>query len=177
MKQSIFSMRSTKYFLLLAVVVMAGMALSSCSKDDDDMKQNTLVLDEHEMNLTEAKYESHSDGKDIELQLYTANGSLVTICFNKAMHVDKLIPLNQKEAKQNQGWYWSIGYNTQQGSFLNAFGDPDPDYPTFDEGTLLITNFTSDHIKVMLKNGKVKGSDDKVYTLNLHYEGKIKLIE
>ena len=141
------------------------------------MKQNTLVLDEQEMSITNAEYGIYNARNDIKVKLYTAGDNYVTIYFNQALHVDKLIPLNKKEEEQNKGWYWGVVYSTPQGTLFEGYGDPDPDYPTFKEGTLLITNFTGDNIKVVLKNGKIMGRDGKVYTLNLHYEGKIKLTE
>lgn len=171
MKQSIFSMRSTRLFLLLAVVVMAGMALSSCSKDDDErpMNPNTMVLDNEEVGITRIEYHELMNGEDVEITLYRAKNDFpVIIKLKKALHLGKPIAQDQNTPKEKR---W--GLFAYKGNEMIFETNRDQDASVIQAGTLLVVKNNDGTIKVELRNVKVKNSNGTMRTLDIVYEGKI----
>ena len=176
-----FANAASKALALAAAVVMMSAAFTSCSKDSDDdngglpePKAQTVTIDGAEKPILKAEYADENDGNYIlYLHLSAESTEVVGFQLNKKLHMTgNPITLTEKEKKHDGKWYWSISYNNPEGlQLIDTFADPNSDKPVFKTGTLTVSGSPDGTINIKLENGRVKGSDGKVYTLVLSYSG------
>ena len=121
-------MRSTRLFLLLAVVVMAGMALSSCSKDDEpQFKQNVLTINGREVPVKEVV--CYTDDECIyKIKVFFDEDRMEELRFllNEKVFFNKVIDLSKKEDTPK---YWEVMYDDQAGNRkIDTWSKPDNKY-------------------------------------------------
>ena len=187
--KTIFASAAKAAFALAAVVMMSA-AFTSCSKDSDDdngglpePKAQTVTIDGVEKTICKAEYADENDGNYI-LYLHLSAESTEGVGFqlNKKLHMTgNPITLTEKEKKHDGKWYWSISYNNPQGlRLISAFSRPEELYnsgekidPVFTTGTLTMSGSFDGTINIVLKNGRVKGEDNKEHTLTINYSGSM----
>ena len=160
---------------------MTSTVFTSCSKDNSDEpkpepKANTVTIDGAERPILKAEYEDEGDG-DYTLNLYLSADGKERVRFelNKDLHMTgSPIDLTKKEKTHDGKWYWSVDYYKPDNTkFINTFGSPDSSIPVFTTGTLTISGSPEGTLNIKLKNGRIEGTDGKVYTLVLSYSGKM----
>ena len=180
-----------KYLFVFAAVVMASVALSSCSRSDDEsnelpIKQNTIIIDNEESPIRYAMYTVSSVNNDygLTLSLSEDKNEEVVFMYNYDQHCNKDLDLTKRDEQFAVRWNWSIAYyNQKHKQIINTNGKPqgffppnEPITPVFDKGTLHISVDVNGNIKVLLKNGKVVGTDKRPHILTINYEGSLKKI-
>ena len=183
-----FLVSCAKRVFVFSAVLMASVALSSCSKNDDEnselpIKQNTVIIDNKERSIIEAAYTDTSDEDNFEITLFLSedHNEKVVLLHNEKWHSNKDIDLTKRE-EQHEGyeWYWAIEYNRDGKQIINTYGKPKTLYkldeairPVFNKGTLRISTGEDDNIKILLNNGNVVGADNKTHTITIHYDGQL----
>ena len=192
MKQNkFFANVASKALALAAAVMMMSAAFTACSKDSDndnsggttplpEPKAQTVTLDGVEKTVQEGKCitKDLSNG-DYTLLLYLSDNhkERVQLDLNKELHMTgSLINLDKREKEHDGKQYWVICYYTPSGgSAIVACAVPGSPYEVFKEGTLTVNGSpeTGD-FNIQLKDGRIKGTDGKEYTLAISYIGKMK---
>ena len=159
---------------ILALLV-ATTALVACSKDSDtdNLKPNTVTLKDVEKQITRAEYKN-TGGEDYQLLLYLNNSDKerVELVLNKDKHMNGTsIELFKNDT--TQGLSWAVYYYDSNGNqIIGAIGTPGASH--FTQGTLTVSGTPgSGSVNILLKNGRVMGTDDKEYTLTLNYSGEM----
>lgn len=185
MNKSNFLVSCAKHVFVFSAVLMASVALSSCSKSDDEsnelpIKQNTVIIDKEEKPILHAGYTNTSGANDYEFTFFLSKDytEKVKFLYNKNRHCNKDIDLTKREERHDGVWYWSIDYHKKYKQIIDTDGQPkalygsdEPILPVFDKGTLRISDGEGNNIKILLKNGKVVGADNKPHTITIHYDG------
>ena len=120
----------------------------------------------------------------LTLSLSEDKNEKVVFMYNYNQHCNKDLDLTKRDEQFAVGWNWSIAYyNKKHKQIINTNGKPqgffppnEPITPVFDKDTLHISVDVNGNIKVLLKNGKVVGTDKKPHTLTINYEGPLKKI-
>lgn len=181
-----FANAASKALALAAAVVMMSAAFTSCSKDNDDNEPkftNTVTIDDVEKPIVKAEYEDNADG-NYGLFLYLAADGVerVQIELNKDLHMTgSPINLTKREKKHDGQWYWWVAYiKPDDTKLISAFSKPEELYdpgdeikPVFTTGTLTTSGSFDGTINIVLKNGRVKGEDNKEHTLTINYSGSM----
>ena len=171
------------YIFLAAIVALSV----SCKKENNI--NNSIVIDGvsksiENICLVESYYRADKydfrvsfDGKEDNLQIQLEGEE----------HVGKDVDLSKKEEKgaEYQGWWWGIYF---WGNDFDFFADGCPvvlsdsasPFP-FESGTLSVKNLGEDGngvptIQISLKNGKVKGTDEEIHSVELNFKGKVNLV-
>ena len=178
MKTKQFFASCAKAAFALAAAVMMSTMFTSCSKDSDDdnpstPKAQTVTLDGTKKPILMAEYDNRGNGNYFLYLYLSADGKeKVTIQLNKDLHMTgSPIKLTEKEEKHDGKWYWGVIYSDYGKSLFDtwgAFGSPSTIFTT---GTLTMSGSPDGTINIKLENGRVKGSDGKVYTLTISYSG------
>lgn len=188
MSKKKFLVSCAKRVFVFSAVLMASVALSSCSKNDDEnselpIKQNTVIIDNEEKPIVLAEYTGDSGSYDYEFTIYLSDDlkEKVRFFYNDPLHCNKDIDLTKREEQHDGVWYWSIEYKRGDKEIIDTWGQPkglyepgDAILPVFNKGTLRISNGEGDNIKILLKNGNVVGADNKTHTITIHYDGPTK---
>ena len=140
----------------------------------------TVTLDGVEKTVQEGKCitKDLSNG-DYTLLLYLSDNhkERVQLDLNKELHMTgSLINLDKREKEHDGKQYWVICYYTPSGgSAIVACAVPGSPYEVFKEGTLTVNGSpeTGD-FNIQLKDGRIKGTDGKEYTLAISYIGRMK---
>ena len=182
-KQSII-MKRFIYILLSAIVALSV----SCKKENNI--NNSIVIDGVSMNIENIylvkssyqsnKYEFHVsfDGREDNLEIQIDGDE----------HLGKDVDLSKKEEKGVEYfgcWWWNISF---WGNDFDFFADGCPvevsdiasPFP-FESGTLSVKNLGEDEdgvptIQICLKNGKVRGTDEEIHSVELNFKGKVNLV-
>ena len=183
-----FSATVAKAAFALATVVMMSMAFTACSSDNDDpkpdpepeLKANTVTLDGIEKPVLSAEYDDKGYGNYyLFLNLDAKGEEYLTVGVNKMLHITgSAIDLAKKEPERD-GPYWLLSYITSKNKSLfitegRPSNIPHPDgnfYPVFVSGTLTVIGDVEGTMKIVLKNGRVKGEDGKEHTITASYSG------
>ena len=180
-----FLVSCAKRVFVFSAVLMTSVALSCCSKSDDEsneypIKPNTVIIDNEEKPILHAGYTNGSGANDYEFTLFLSDDRTekVKFMYNDPLHYNKDIDLTNREEQHDGVWYWSIGYHKKYKLIFDTDGQPKalygpdvPILPVFDKGTLRISDGEGDNIKILLKNGKVVGADNIPHTITIHYDG------
>ena len=96
--------------------------------------------------------------------------------FDGESHLGKNVDLRKKDPVDRPGWYWVFSYLQHDGLDIDTNGNPDSEaYPAFESGTMYTENLGEDEngvptLRLVIKNGKVKGSDGKIHTVALNFK-------
>ena len=178
-----FIMKKILYILFAAVLaVLAG----SCKKGNSN-HANYLMIDgvSKKVESTILNVYCYQDNKyQIIFYLEEVDESF-ELEFDGESHLGKDVDLSQKDPIDEPGWFWVVnyyGYDDEGNPLtIETNGDPDSEaYPAFESGTMYTENLGQDEdgvptLRLVIKNGKVKGSDDKIHTIALNYKSKIPL--
>ena len=192
--KNFFANAASKALALAATVMMMSAAFTSCSKDSDDdngglpePKAQTVSIDGAEKPILKAEYQDRADG-NYQFRLYlSADGKeKVKIDLNKNLHMTgSPINLTKREKKHDGQWYWWVAYiKPDDTKLISAFSKPEELYdpgdeikPVFTTGTLTTSGSFDGTINIVLKNGRVKGEDNKEHTLTISYSGSMTKVE
>ena len=185
-----FAHAASKALALAATVMMMSAAFTSCSKDSDDdngglpePKAQTVSIDGAEKPILKAEYQDRADG-NYQFRLYLSADckEKVKIDLNKNLHMTgSPINLTKREEKHDGKYYWWVSYYKPNGNrLISAFSRPEELYnsgekidPVFTTGTLTMSGSPDGTINIVLKNGRVKGEDNKEHTLTINYSGSM----
>ena len=178
MTKNLFLASAAKAAFALAAVVMMSTVFTSCSKDNDDdpkpePKAGTVTIDGAERPIVKAEYKDKADGNYI-LYFYLSNDRKEKVRFqlNKDLHMTgSPIDLTKRE-EEHAGFCWVVEYyKPDDTKLIDTYGRPGYSIPVFKTGTLTISGSPDGTINIKLENGRVKGTDDKEYTLTVSYSG------
>lgn len=199
MSKKNFLERMAKHAFVFAAVLAASVALSSCSKDDDNTKKeetvevqpNSAVIDGKLWKLTNPEYYffDGNNNTSYALLLYIGNTrSYISIDGDGGKYNGKTIDLTKTEEEfADRAYNWKVvcvdpGSNNRffAGCALEKMfeGGDYVDYVRFSSGTMRINfNESTNEFDVVIENAKIKdelNGDKKEHTLNLKWKGVAK---
>lgn len=197
MSKSNFLMSCAKHVFVFSAVLMASVALSSCSKDDKDDVQNvpeqSAVIDGKVYNLTTPKYSVIAErDQSYILYLYLGDkGCWIRIEGDAEKYNGKIIDLTKTEERfEDDASNWDITCCNPDGEgwlFEGKALEEDEDevgihkYVRFSSGTMKIDfNSKKQEFNVEIRNAQIKDphhGDKQTHTLELRWKGKASQIK
>ena len=168
---------------MFAVVVVVGLAFASCSKNDDNEpagKENFVMIDGKEHTVVKVKHDFLGEKGNTAVHFMLPNTTPEDLVFslNKNLHYNKVLDLTKSEKVYDDNFYWTVYYTDKANTtHFWAGGRPaeiykswEPPLPTFKSGTLFISVDEKEHMKFVLKNGKVTDPKGKEHTISINWD-------
>ena len=189
MNKSNFLACCAKSIFVFSAVMMASVALTSCSKDEQEeqpTKENFVVLDGAKKTIHSGEYEIWDCYKNTKIELFLSKDGKerILLALNQELHLYDEIDLTARETEHRAHWSWQVEYANEKGErTINASGKPESFFekwekpePVFNSGTLYYTKINKDSTTILLKGGQVVDKSGKLHTLTINFEGPLKKI-
>ena len=119
MNKSNFLACCAKSIFVFSAVLMASVALTSCSKDEQEeqpTKENFVVLDGAKKTIHSGEYEIWDCYKNTKIELFLSKDQKerILLALNQEFHLYDEIDLTARETEHRAHWSWQVEYANEK---------------------------------------------------------------